>query len=121
ITVAAEATGALVVDFHVGPVFPTEPNKPGHHRYLVEFSREPADLAAFTRKLDTALHELNKDYVAYRVGSISLGMPEVLPVRHNGFADWLRSKGKIGGQHKLPRMDNSGKLTQEMAQWLGGG
>lgn len=118
VSMAAEATNALVIDFHVGPIFPTEPNKPGHHRYLIEFSRQPRNLDDFTRKLDEALHELNKDYVAYRVGSISLGMPEVRVVRTGGFADWMKSKGKFGGQHKLPRMDNSGNLTREMSEWF---
>lgn len=118
VSLAAEATGALVVDFHVGPIFPTQPNTPGRHRYYVEFSRPPADLDQFTRKLDEALHDLNKDYVAYRVGSISLGMPEVVPVRTGGFGDWMKSRGKFGGQHKLPRMDNSGKLTLEIGDWL---
>jgi hypothetical protein len=116
---AAEATGALVVDFHVGPIFPAQPAQPGHHRYLIEFSKPPDDLAKFTKCLDDALHELNKDYVAYRVGSISLGPPEVLTVRHGGFADWMRSKGKLGGQHKVPRMDNSGQITQEITRFLG--
>jgi hypothetical protein len=119
VSMAAEATRALVVDFHVGPVFPAEPGNPGHHRYLIEFSKPPDDLNKFTTRLDEALHELNKDYVAYRVGSISLGPPEVLPVRPGGFADWMRSKGKFGGQNKVPRMDNSGKLTEEIAAWLG--
>lgn len=118
VAMAAEATGALVVDFHVGPVFPTRPHEPGRHRFLVEFSRAPADPAAFSQKLDDALLEINKDYVAYRAGSITLGPPEVVPVRQGGFGDWMKSKGKFGGQHKLPRMDNSGKLTEEISNWL---
>lgn len=119
VSMAAEATGALVVDFHVGPVFPTKPHEPGRHRFLVEFARPPADLANFAQKLDDALLEINKDYVAYRAGSITLGPPEVIPVRHGGFGEWMKSKGKFGGQHKLPRMDNSGRLTEEMSAWLG--
>lgn len=119
VSMAAEATQALVVDFHVGPVFPTKPNEPGRHRFLIEFTRPPHDLSKFTQKLDEALHEINKDYVAYRAGSITLGPPEVIAVRWGGFADWMKSKGKFGGQHKLPRMDNSGKITQEIVQWLG--
>ena len=119
VSVAAEETGALVIDFHVGPVFPTEPNNPGCHRYLIEFSKAPDDLAKFTAKLDATMQELNKDYYAYRVGSISLRLPEVWPVRTGGFADWMRSRGKFGGQNKVPRMDNSGTLTRELEQWLG--
>jgi hypothetical protein len=119
VSIAAEATESLVVDFHVGPIFPTKPNEPGRHRFLIEFTRPPHDMAQFSQKLDDALHEINKDYVAYRAGSITLGPPEVIAVRWGGFGDWMKSKGKFGGQHKLPRMDNSGKITQEIAAWLG--
>ncbi len=118
VSMAAEATGALVVDFHVGPIFAATPNEPGRHRFLIEFSRSPADLAHFAQKLDEALLELNKDYVAYRAGSITLAAPEVIPVRSGGFADWMKSKGKFGGQHKLPRMDNTGELTLELSDFL---
>jgi hypothetical protein len=118
VSMAAEATGSLVVDFHVGPIFPAKPNEPGRHRFLIEFSRMPADLNQFTQRLDEALLELNKDYVAYRAGSITLAAPEVVSVRTGGFADWMKSKGKFGGQHKLPRMDNTGKLTLELSEFL---
>ena len=118
VAMAADDTGALVVDFHVGPIFPTQPKEPGHHRYLIEFAREPQDLARFTQRLDEALHELNKDYVAYRVGSISLGPPQVRSIKSGGFNSWMKSKGKFGGQHKVPRMDNSGTLTLEMSEYF---
>lgn len=119
VSLAAEATGALVVDFHVGPVFPSRPTEPGRHRYLIEFNRMPDDLTRFARQLDEALHEINKDYAAYRAGSITLAAPEVIAVRTGGFADWMKSKGKYGGQHKVPRMDNTGRITQELSGYFG--
>lgn len=116
---AAEATGAtLAGDWHVGPVFPESSTQPGFHRYFVEFTCAPHDLAAFTRELDRQLHELNKDYVAYRIGDVSLAMPEVVPVPSEGFAKWMRSRGKLGGQNKVPRMDNTGRLTRELEEFL---
>lgn len=121
VAMAAEETDATVIDFHVGPVFPSRPKEPGHHRYLIEFAREPQDLARFTQRLDEALHEINKDYVAYRVGSITMAAPEVRLVRHGGFGDWMKSKGKFGGQHKVPRMDNTGKITEEMSRFFADG
>ena len=45
-------------------------------------------------------------------------MPEVRVVKRGGFAEWMRARGKYGGQHKVPRMDNSGKMTQDMATWF---
>ncbi len=121
VTIAAEATGALVVDFHVGPVFPAKARDPGRHRYLIEFNRLPNEMARFRQLLDEALHEINKDYAAYRVGSITLGPPEVIVVRPGGFAEWMKSKGKYGGQHKVPRMDNTGKITEELSRYFGMG
>jgi hypothetical protein len=117
---AAEATGADVVDFHVGPVFPDFAGTPGHHRYLVEFARSPWDLKSFAGALDMALGRINEDYRAHRAGDLTMRAPEVVSVRRGGFADWMESRGKLGGQHKVPRMDNSGRLTQELTDWFQG-
>jgi GH3 auxin-responsive promoter len=113
---AAQATGAAVVDFHVGPVFPDSPGGVGRHRYLVEFAQPPADLAAFARHLDETLGQCNEDYAAHRAGDITMLVPQVWPVRRGGFADWMRSRGKLGGQHKLPRVDGTGLLTAELSR-----
>jgi hypothetical protein len=118
VSVAAEATGAEVVDFHVGPVFPDEAGMVGRHRYLVEFAQPPADIGRFAAELDATLGRINEDYQAHRLGDLTMKAPEVCPVRRGGFADWLRAQGKLGGQHKVPRMDNSGQLTRELSAWL---
>jgi hypothetical protein len=117
---AAAAIGAEVVDFHVGPVFPGPIGAVGHHRYLVEFVRPPRDVRGFMRELDAALRRMNEDYRAHRAGDLTLRGPEVIPVRRGGFADWMRARGKLGGQHKVPRIDNSGQLTQELMDWFRG-
>jgi hypothetical protein len=115
---AAEATGTAVVDFHVGPVFPETAGTPGRHRYFVEFAQELQDLSAFARQLDETLCRLNEDYAAHRAGDLTMLAPEVWPVRRGGFADWMRWRGKLGGQHKVPRMDGTGQLTAELCRWL---
>jgi hypothetical protein len=117
-TNAADATGAALADFHVGPVFPTSGSGPGRHRYLVEFVQPPHDLESFARTLDETLCRVNEDYQAHRAGDLTMRAPEVTLVRRGGFAAWMKSKGKLGGQHKLPRMDNTGKLTEEISRWL---
>src|SRR5262249_59264089 len=114
VTEAAAATGTAVVDFHVGPIFPEAPGTPGRHRYLVEFADPPPDMTRFTRELDAALCRLNEDYQAHRAGDLTMLVPEVCCVQRNGFAAWMRSRGKLGGQHKLPRMHNSRELTSHM-------
>jgi len=121
IAVAAEATAATVVDFHVGPVFPDTPGAAGRHRYLVEFAQPPADMQAFAQRLDETLGRLNEDYAAHRAGDLTMLAPEVCMVQRGGFAQWMRSRGKLGGQHKLPRMDATGRLTEEISRILGEG
>jgi hypothetical protein len=119
ITTAAAATNAAVVDYHVGPLFPARPSELGRHLYLVEFARVPADLSQFRSELDLTLCRMNDDYRAHRNGGTGMDPPEIRPVPPGAFAEWMRAHGKLGGQHKLPRMDNSGQLTREMAEWLG--
>src|SRR5262249_7261315 len=118
IALAAERCDAAVCDFHVGPVFPERVGPPGWHRYLVEFVNVLPDLDHFTQELDAALCHINEDYRAHRVRGPTMRAPEVWPVRRGGFADWMRSRGKLGGQHKVPRMDSSGRLTADLTRWL---
>ncbi|MDX2035961.1 MAG: GH3 auxin-responsive promoter family protein [Isosphaeraceae bacterium] len=115
IAVASDATGAAVRDWHVGPVFE---GALGRHRFLIEFQRPPGDLEAFRVALDADLGVRNADYQAHRAEGVGLPFPEILVVRPGGVEAWMRSKGKLGGQHKFPRMDNAGTLTDEIARFL---
>jgi hypothetical protein len=119
VAAAASHLRCAVIDFHVGPVFPEDSTKPGRHRYLVEFAGEAPDLREFGIEVDHVLCEANEDYAAHRQGDLTMLPPQIVAVRHGGFADWMRSKGKLGGQHKVPRMDNSGELTAEMTRFFG--
>jgi hypothetical protein len=118
VAAAAGATGAEAVDFHVGPLFPEIAGTPGRHRYLIEFAQPPHDLAGFTAELDATLCRLNEDYAAHRQGDLTIRSPEVYAVPRGGFAAWMRSQGRLGGQHKVPRMDNTGQLTEELFRWF---
>jgi hypothetical protein len=117
VAAAAEAAGTAVVDFHAGPVFPESPAIPGRHRFLVELagSAGAEAVAVFARALDAALGRLNADYAAHRQGDLTVLAPEVCPVPPGGFAAWLRSRGQLGGQHKVPRLDSTGDLTAQLS------
>jgi hypothetical protein len=118
IAAAAERCASSVVDFHVGPVFPETPAAPGRHRFFVEFAGAVPDANRFAEGLDGELGRINADYRAHRKGDLTLLAPEVRAVRAGGFADWMRSQGKLGGQHKVPRMDNTGRLTERLGAYF---
>jgi phenylacetate-coenzyme A ligase PaaK-like adenylate-forming protein len=113
IAVAAEKTGAIVTDYTAAPVFFSDNNN-GAHEWLIEFDKEPENLNKFTMELDNALKSLNSDYEAKRYKNIALGLPLVHAVEKGTFTKWLQSKGKLGGQHKVPRLSNERTLLEEI-------
>ncbi len=118
VALAGRELGVDALDFHVGPVFPSDPRKPGHHLYLVQFAERIPDLKAFATAVDAELSRANEDYVAHRIGDLTMLMPDVRAVRRGGFEEWMKARGKYGGQNKVPRMDNSGEMTRDMLQWF---
>lgn len=110
---ACEQTGAEVLEYTAAPVF-MDNNAKCRHQWLIEFSKEPEDLELFTNLLDKKLQEINSDYEAKRYKDITLQHLEIVKARKNLFNDWLKSKGKLGGQHKVPRLSNSRKNIDEM-------
>ena len=82
------------------------------HQWIVEFSKEPDDLQRFAELLDRYLQEVNSDYEAKRHKDITLQPLEIVVARHNLFNDWLKMKGKLGGQHKVPRQTVSITATR---------
>jgi hypothetical protein len=115
ITMACERTGAIVNDYTAAPVYFSD-SANGAHEWLIEFEKEPGDLAAFTNELDTALKSINSDYEAKRHKSIALGLPVIHSLRKGAFTEWLRKRGKLGGQHKVPRLSNERKYVEEILQ-----
>ena len=112
---ALARTGALVREWHIGPVFR---GRMGYHQIVVEFMREPADLARFRDAFDRDLFERNADYRAHRAPGAGLYKPAVIVARPGSFLAWMRTRGKLGGQNKVPRMDSAGTLTGELIGFL---
>jgi len=119
VTYAAHVCCVNAPEYHVGPVFPADPKQPGHHLYLIEFvPRGPKDLDLFAKVLDEELSQLNEDYVAHRIGDLAMLLPKVRVVKPGGFAMWMEQRGKLGGQNKVPTMDNTGNMTRDIAKWF---
>ena len=113
IAAAAEKTNAVVNDYTAAPVFFSENNN-GAHEWLVEFEKEPDDFNKFILALDDELKNLNSDYEAKRHKNIALRLPIVHKLQPGTFTNWLRSKGKLGGQHKVPRLSNERAMLEEI-------
>lgn len=107
--------GASIKDYTVAPVFMSDGDK-GAHEWLIEFRQPPADLQAFGRDLDKALQALNSDYEAKRYKNMTLNPLRLHQAREGLFYDWLKSKGKLGGQHKVPRLSNTREYLEELLE-----
>jgi hypothetical protein len=113
IAIASAKTDAIVKDYTAAPVFFSENNN-GAHEWLIEFEIPPADLKEFATNLDDALKSVNSDYEAKRYKNIALREPVVHVLDKGTFNKWLKSKGKLGGQHKVPRLSNDRKMIEEI-------
>jgi hypothetical protein len=110
---ACEKTGAEVSEYTAAPVF-MDANAKCRHQWLVEFAKRPEDLQQFADLLDKRLQEINSDYEAKRYKDITLQHLEILEARQNLFNDWLKMRGKLGGQHKVPRLSNSRDIIEQL-------
>ena len=102
---ACQQTGAEVLEYTAAPVFMDEHGK-CRHQWLIEFNRQPQDLSQFAQLLDQQLQTVNSDYEAKRYKNITLQPLEIIVARPGLFNDWLKQHGKLGGQHKVPRLSN---------------
>ncbi|MBL7810933.1 MAG: GH3 auxin-responsive promoter family protein [Bacteroidetes bacterium] len=116
IAAACAETGAIVADYTAAPVYMTE-SEPGHE-WLIEFSQSPADLGDFTHRLDTHLQQNNNDYAAKRYMDLAMRLPHVKPMPRGTFSAWLKQSGKLGGQHKVPRLCNDRQVLESILRLL---
>jgi hypothetical protein len=113
ITTASAKTNAIVNDYTAAPVYFSD-SANGAHEWLIEFEKDPDDLNLFADELDTALKNINSDYEAKRHKDIALRKPVIHALKKGVFTEWLRRKGKLGGQHKVPRLSNERTLIEEI-------
>lgn len=110
---ACKATGAIVSDYTAAPVYMTNDTN-GAHEWIIEFANLPCPLDVFVKEMDTALQKVNSDYEAKRYKNMALSMPIVHIMPQGGFTQWLKHKGKLGGQHKVPRLSNERNYLEEI-------
>lgn len=110
---ACEQTGAVVTEFTAAPVYMSDKTK-GKHQWLIEFEKMPDNKADFAQMLDEELQQLNSDYEAKRYKNLTLNSLELIVARENLFMDWLKMRGKLGGQNKVPRLSNSREYIEPL-------
>ncbi len=117
ITKASKATGAIIADYTAGPIYVQNESK-GAHEWIIEFEKEPSDMDYFAEILDVTLREINSDYDAKRYKNMALKAPLVHHAPKDTFYNWMKSRGKLGGQHKVPRLSNDRIYLDEILKMM---
>lgn len=112
---ACEHSGAQISEYTAAPIY-MDMHAKCRHQWLIEFTKDPDSMDHFARLLDQKLQQINSDYEAKRSHDVTLQHLEVVKARQNLFNDWLKSKQKLGGQHKVPRLSNSRKNMEELLE-----
>jgi hypothetical protein len=122
VSAAASAIGAQIADFAVGAVFPDDKNSRGGHLFLVEFSTpspNPVETQRFVQTVDDVLSRRNEDYRAHRSGGFGLDPPRLRALPRGSFGAWMKSRGQLGGQHKVPRVIANADLFAALRRFTG--
>ncbi len=114
---ACDSCDAAIKDYTAGPIYFGDKNA-GGHEWIIEFEKEPADLNLFTDSLDNALKKINSDYEAKRKGDMALMKPIIHIAKKDTFYNWMKNRGKLGGQHKVPRLANSRIYLDEILKMI---
>ncbi|MFN4122337.1 MAG: GH3 auxin-responsive promoter family protein [Flavobacteriales bacterium] len=115
--IACEKTAATIKEYTAGPIY-MKGSDNGAHEWLIEFERPPENLDYFTEVLDNALKTLNSDYEAKRYKDITLRKPIVRKLEEGSFYNWMKIRGKLGGQNKVPRLSNDRKYLDEILEMM---
>lgn len=113
LAIASQKCHINITDYTAAPLFSTD-KETAAHEWLIEFENEPSNLEFFAETLDNALKSLNSDYEAKRYHSMVLREPVIHSLKKGTFYAWLKQKGKLGGQHKVPRLSNDRKIVEEI-------
>lgn len=112
---ATQNTGAQVKEFTVAPFISGDAGK-SYHEWIIEFENEPESIPVFAKELDTALQEKNVYYNDLIKGNI-LQQLKITSLQKDGFVNYMRKAGKLGGQNKVARLSNDRKLADALQEW----
>lgn len=113
--IACERTGAIISEFTGGPIY-MNINQKGAHEWIIEFEKLPNDLDHFISLFDGALKNINSDYEAKRHKNLSLEMPHIVLAKKQLFYEWMKRRGKVGGQNKIPRLSNDRQYLDQLIE-----
>ncbi len=120
VSTAATAIGKEIVEFSVGTIFPDGTQSRGHHLFIIEFRGAPpneAEVQRFIQTVDDTLSQRNDDYRAHRSGGVGLDPPEMILAPPGMFQAWMKSRGQLGGQHKVPRIITNAELLESLCRF----
>jgi hypothetical protein len=112
---ACKQTNSIVSEYSAGPIFMQGKEK-GAHEWVIEFDKEPENFEQFIDCLDKGLQEVNSDYEAKRYNNMTLNRPIVHKARKKLFMEWMASRGKLGGQNKVPRLANTREFIEPLIE-----
>lgn len=115
---ACQVCNCQVKEYTAAPVFRSEGVVP-HHQWIIEFSQEPEDINAFADILDAQLQQINSDYEAKRFKDINMIRLQIVKAKEGLFESWMKSRGKLGGQNKVPRLSNSREYVEGLLKMNG--
>ncbi len=113
--IACQQTHAVILEFTGAPIYMKD-NEKGAHEWMIEFQKEPEDLNQFITVFDEALKTINSDYEAKRYKNLSLELPHMVVAKEGLFYEWMRIRGKIGGQNKIPRLANDREYIDQLIE-----
>ncbi len=113
LTIACERTSSVVSEYTVAPVYMDSDTK-GTHEWLIEFEQAPDSISYFAEVLDNALKSFNSDYEAKRYKNMTLNIPQIISLPKGTFYEWMKKRGKLGGQNKVPRLYNDRRYADEI-------
>ena len=118
LTIACQQTNAIIREYTACPIYFKDNHNSGGHEWIIEFEQSPNDMQLFTKILDQTLREVNSDYDAKRFNDLAMKIPRIHIAPEGVFFSWMKKRGKLGGQHKVPRLMNDRSYVDDILKMM---